>query len=225
VRREQRVREKLFIIRISECLIKRTNHEMAKEFRMRRFGVLLLPLCPALLLAACGPNELFGPAAPPPPPLLPTAPPPQSGNMADALALANMETAMINERHALKIALKRASTPTLRAFARKLLQHADAREQQIRELAKQKNITLPTVPKSEPAYVESAVEQAMAISFDQAFLDGTMQQHRDLIAALESTIRTTSDPDIKAFAESILPELRTELQQAEAILAPEGPPA
>ncbi|MBX5454113.1 MAG: DUF4142 domain-containing protein [Acidobacteriia bacterium] len=191
---------------------------------MRRFGLLLLPLLPLLSLAGCGPNELFGPAAPPPPPL-PTAPPPQSGNMADALALANMESAMIDERHALRIALKRASTPALRAFARKLFEHAIAREQKIRELAKEKNIMLPTVPKSQPAYVESAVEQAMAISFDQAFLDGTMQRHRDLIAALESTIRTTSDPDIKAFAESLLPQLRRELQQAEAILAPEGPPA
>src|SRR5579875_697243 len=137
--REERVREKVFIIRISECLIKRANHGTAKELRMRRFGLLLLPLLPLLSLAGCGPNELFGPAAPPPPPL-PTAPPPQSGNMADALALANMESAMIDERHALRIALTRASTPALRAFARKLFEHAIAREQKIRELAKEKTL-------------------------------------------------------------------------------------
>ncbi len=81
-------------------------------------------------------------------------------------------------------------------------------------LATKKQITIPTTitDKGQSAY--KSLSEKKAKDFDKAYGDMMVDGHKDAISKFEKASTDCKDPDIKAWAASMLPKLRSHLDHA-----------
>ena len=94
--------------------------------------------------------------------------------------------------------------------------HLDAADK-LRELGEQKHDAFPTVA-SEQAQVDiNALSHLTGSAFDRAFADRAIAWHRTAIAMFERYAANGGDPELRGFAETMLPKLRKHLSAAEDV--------
>jgi putative membrane protein len=62
---------------------------------------------------------------------------------------------------------------------------------------------------------EKLLDAKIGNSFDKAFIDGMVNDHKKAVAAFEKAANDSKDPDVKAFAAKTLPTLKSHLSMAE----------
>ena len=125
-------------------------------------------------------------------------------NEASAKNLAEIETA--------KMALENASSQEVKEYARKLLEDHKSANQQLRQLAQKKNVELA----DDPALMDqakAAILEQRDESFDEAYANNQVAAHEQTIELFEQASRS-NDPDIKGYAEQMLPKLKQHLDKA-----------
>lgn len=122
-----------------------------------------------------------------------------------------------------KLAAKRGSSNEVRQFGAMLARDHDMVRQQGRDLAKKLGVT-PTPPAGD----QSAQEQAAVIrrlsgllgpEFDRAFLQREVEFHKDVIAAIETTLLPAiKNEELKALVVKVAPAFQAHLAMAENLL-------
>lgn len=117
-----------------------------------------------------------------------------------------------------RLAAQKGHSEAVRQLGQKLVQDHSKANQELKLLASQKNITLPTETPSEHEAMLSHLQSLEGAEFDKAFRKHAVEDHQKDIQKFQ-TASQSPDADLKAFAQKTLPVLQQHLQMAEKIEA------
>ena len=116
-----------------------------------------------------------------------------------------------------KLAQQKASIPAVKSFAAMLERDHTAVNGQVKDLAGQRNVSLPAAPSEDKQKMYNDMEKMTGKAFDKEYISMMVKAHGDGIALFEDTKANASDIDVKNFADKTLPTLKMHLDSAKAI--------
>jgi putative membrane protein len=116
-----------------------------------------------------------------------------------------------------KLAQQKATIDAVKNFAGMLERDHSAANEQVKNLAGQRNVSLPATPSDDKQKMYSDMEKMTGKAFDKEYISMMVKAHNDGIALFEDTRANASDIDVKNFADKTLPTLKTHLDSARAI--------
>lgn len=116
-----------------------------------------------------------------------------------------------------KLAQQKATIDAVKNFAAMLERDHTAVNQQIKALADQRSVALPTAISDDKQKMYTDMEKMTGKSFDKDYISMMVKAHNDGISLFEDTRSNASDVDIKNFADKTLPALKMHLDSAKAI--------
>jgi len=147
---------------------------------------------------------------------------PPKGGLTDSNIVAILDEANKADSAAGALALKKASRPDVKAFAKLMMSEHHALRAAGQELAKQLNVT-PKPPEHDPlaGYTrnEAATLQktAKGAEFDRVYIDNEVSVHQAVLDFANMARVTTQTPQLRALIEKAIPVIRKHLEQAESI--------
>ncbi len=143
----------------------------------------------------------------------------------DEKALRDMSQANINEIAAAKIALSKAQSSEVKAFAQQMVKDHGGALSKVQAVAEQKGVALPTKPDAKHMAMAAKLEKQSGSGFDKMYIEnaGTMD-HKMVLSKLQSDAKKIKDPDVKALANAHLPVVEQHLKSAEQISMQSGVP-
>jgi putative membrane protein len=151
-----------------------------------------------------------------------TPAPPPKGGLTDSNIVAILDEANKADSAAGALALKKATRPDVKAFAKRMMAEHHALRAAGEALAKQLNVT-PKPPEHDPlaGYVrnEAATLQKTpkGPDFDRTYIDNEVSVHQAVLDFANMARVTTRTPELKALIEKAIPVIRKHLEQAESI--------
>ena len=116
-----------------------------------------------------------------------------------------------------KLAQQKATMDAVKNFAAMLERDHTAVNQQIKNLADQRSVALPTTISDDKQKMYTDMEKMTGKAFDKDYISMMIKAHNDGISLFEDTRSNASDVDVKNFADKTLPALKTHLDSAKAI--------
>jgi putative membrane protein len=98
-----------------------------------------------------------------------------------------------------------------------LAQLAQQKATIVKSFAGQRNVSLPSTPSEEKQKMQRDMEKLSGKNFDKEYISMMVNGHKESIDLFEDTRASTTDVDIKNFADKTLPKLKTHLDSAQAI--------
>jgi putative membrane protein len=135
----------------------------------------------------------------------------------DALFMRQAAAAGLAEIQAGRIALDKASSAQVKQLAQRIIDDHTRANDQLTSLAQRKQVTLPTAPMPMQKQEADHLNTLSGASFDQAYAQAMVKDHRDPIKLFGMESQNGADPDLKQFASSTLPALKQHLQMAEQV--------
>jgi putative membrane protein len=123
-----------------------------------------------------------------------------------------------------QLASQRGASNAVKQFGQHMVQDHTQVNNQLKQLAAQKGVTLPTTIGSKNQQVKNYLSKLSGTNFDRQYLNQMLQDHQKNISAFEKEAQQGQDPDVKAFAAQALPTLKEHLQQARSIVNPAATP-
>ncbi|EGT5660213.1 DUF4142 domain-containing protein [Cronobacter dublinensis] len=134
----------------------------------------------------------------------------------DEKALKDMAQANINEVAAAKIALSKAESSDVKAYAQKMVDDHGSALTKVEAVAKQKGVTLPTEPDAKHKAMAEKLEKQSGDAFDKAYMENAgTKDHKMVLSKLQSDATKIKDPDVKALADAHTPVVEQHLKAAE----------
>lgn len=134
----------------------------------------------------------------------------------DEKALKDMAQANINEVAAAKIALDKAQSSEVKAFAQKMVDDHGSALEKVETVAKQKGVTLPTEPDASHKAMADKLEKESGDAFDKMYMENAgTKDHKRVLSKLQSDAKNIKDPDVKALADAHTPVVEQHLQSVE----------
>lgn len=112
------------------------------------------------------------------------------------------------------LALQRSRSEQVRRVARRLIRDHAANASQLARLARREGVTLPRGVDREQQRVLRRLMRVSRAQFDCAYLDAQIRGHLDAIALFQRERVTGRDRDVRRFASTSLPVLRSHLTLA-----------
>jgi putative membrane protein len=118
-----------------------------------------------------------------------------------------------------RVAISQAASTPLRELAHQVVADYSQINSGLEALARRKGVMLPLQPTGASA-AERSLETKTSATFDQAYLAEVSDTSARALRLFEATLTQARDPDVRAFAGSLLPVLRdhvnktTELQKS-----------
>lgn len=133
----------------------------------------------------------------------------------DEKALKDMAQANINEIAAARVALSKAQSSEVKAFAQQMLNdHGDALTK-VQTVARQKGVTLPTEPDARHKATTATLEKQSGGAFDKMYMENAgTKDHELVLSTLQSDSKKIMDPDVKALADAHTPVVEQHLKSA-----------
>ncbi len=116
-----------------------------------------------------------------------------------------------------KLAQQRSKDAEIKKFGQMMVTDHSAAGKELEELAKKKNITLPTDAGSHKSMIDSLNKETDG--FDKAYVNQMVSDHEKDVKEFEKQAESSSDPDVKGFAAKTLPTLKKHLDAIKAIEA------
>ena len=88
---------------------------------------------------------------------------------------------------------------------------------ELKSIAQQKNITLPTVMSNENQRKYDKLNEKTGAEFDKEYMDLMVKEHKDDIDDFEDQAQENENSELKSWASTKLPTLKQHLQEAERI--------
>lgn len=104
-----------------------------------------------------------------------------------------------------QLAVKKAQNSGIKQYANKLIQDHATYNQQLMELARQKQVNLPTSLDAQNKTKLARLQQLKGEAFEREYIKETAQANNDDVKDLQRQASTTKDPQIKAFIAQFLP--------------------
>jgi putative membrane protein len=99
--------------------------------------------------------------------------------------------------------------------------HSKANDE-LKSLAQQKGVTLPTEMGSEGQALKARLEKLSGDQLDKAYMQNMVKDHTKDVSEFKQASTTAHDSDLKTWAGKTLPTLQDHLKQAKQIAAKEG---
>ena len=116
-----------------------------------------------------------------------------------------------------KLAQQKATIDAVKSFAAMLEKDHSAANDQVKNLAGQRNVSLPASPSEDKQKMYTDMEKMTGKAFDREYISMMVKSHNDGINLFEDTRSNASDIDVKNFADKTLPTLKMHLDSAKAI--------
>jgi len=118
-----------------------------------------------------------------------------------------------------KLAERLSTDPNVKKIAGMLVKdHAEA-NQKLERLAASKGASIPQEPSIWERHSLNALQKEQGAKFNEEFLAFSAKGHEKAIALFEKEAARTQDPDIKAWAQKTLPELKHHLAMSQGTKA------
>lgn len=135
------------------------------------------------------------------------------------------DAAQINlaEIRASNIALEKATNADVKAYARMMVDDHKKATDELRTLAQAKGVKLPDDATLMAKAKTKVLEERSGASFDKHYIESIgIKAHEDAIKRFEKASKNAKDPEVKAFADKMLPDLRTHLEKARSVASAVG---
>jgi putative membrane protein len=116
-----------------------------------------------------------------------------------------------------KLAEQRAVNPEVKKFAERMVTDHTKANDQLKEVASSKNITLPESLDASDAATKDKLSSLSGDAFDKAYMSDMVKDHTKDVAEFRHESATASDPAVKNFAAETLPTLESHLKEARSI--------
>jgi len=115
-----------------------------------------------------------------------------------------------------KVAEKMSSDPKIKKMAESIVKDHMEANRKLERLAASKGVTLPTEPSLWERKSLALLEKETGDKFNKEFLSFNVKGHEKAISLYEKESARTQDPDIKAWAQKMVPELKEHLSMAKS---------
>ncbi len=127
-----------------------------------------------------------------------------------------MAQANINEIAAAKIALSKAESSDVKAYAQKMVEDHGGALSKVQAVAQQKGVTLPTDPDASHKAMAAELEKQSGAAFDKMYMENAgTKDHKMVLSRLQSDATNIKDPDVKALADAHTPVVEQHLKSAQ----------
>lgn len=113
-----------------------------------------------------------------------------------------------------RMAEGKANDEGVKRFAAMMVNDHSGANQQLKDLARQRNISLPSEPSAEHKQKMHAVDQKEGKAFERAYMDMMVEDHRKTISLFRESSERSSDNPVKEFISATLPKLQMHLDSA-----------
>ena len=135
---------------------------------------------------------------------------------ADADFLVEAASGGMTEVQLGQLAQTNSMNKQVKAFGALMIKDHGAGNEKLKALAASKNIILPDSVSNHQQKMKERLEKKKGEAFDRAYISMMVDDHKKDIKEFERELKSGSDADIRAFADSSLHMLRTHLDSAES---------
>ena len=119
-----------------------------------------------------------------------------------------------------QLASKRAVSKAVKEYGQRMVQDHTPVNNQLKQLANQKGVTLPTTIGTQNQQVKQRLSKLSGAKFDRQYMNHMLKDHQKDVSAFQKEAQQGQDTDVKAFAAQVLPTLKEHLQEASSIVNP-----
>jgi putative membrane protein len=116
-----------------------------------------------------------------------------------------------------KLAEQRAVNPEVKKFAERMVTDHTKANDQLKEVASSKNITLPQSLGASDEATKNKLSSLSGDAFDKAYMSDMVKDHTKDVAEFRDESSSAIDPAVKNFAAETLPTLESHLKEAKSI--------
>jgi putative membrane protein len=113
-----------------------------------------------------------------------------------------------------KLAAEKASSSEVKTFGQRMADDHSKANDELKVLAKSKNITLPSEIGPEEKALRDRLVKLSGPAFDQAYMKAMVSDHVKDVNEFRTESKTGKDPEVKAWAAKTLPTLEEHLKLA-----------
>lgn len=134
---------------------------------------------------------------------------------ADERLMAQLAQANITEINASKLAEQKSSNDQVKSFAKKMVDDHTKALDDLKQIAMNKGVTLPTEPDKHQQAMENKLSALSGEKFDSQYVEQSgSRAHKDTHRLLQRVSSRASDADLKAYASKIMPTVESHQQLA-----------
>ncbi|MDB5139941.1 MAG: hypothetical protein JWR12_1857 [Mucilaginibacter sp.] len=116
-----------------------------------------------------------------------------------------------------KLAVRHAQNKRVKNFGAMMIKDITKADKRLTALAKSRHIRLPDTPDTGKQKAIDSLSQKSGKDFDSAYVDNVIKEHNRYLNMFEITSKTSSDPEIKSFANKALRILKNHLEAIHTI--------
>lgn len=135
----------------------------------------------------------------------------------DAQFLVDAADINLMEVHMGRMGAAQASMPDVKEFGKKMEMDHQKAFDELSALAASKNVAIPSTVTDEAMKDHQKMTEKTGYDFDRAFMDDMVDGHEKAINKFEKAADDCQDPEIKAWAAKMLPDLRAHLDAAKML--------
>jgi putative membrane protein len=114
-----------------------------------------------------------------------------------------------------QLAQQNGQSQEVKDFGKKMVEDHSKANDQLKQLASQKGVSLPTDLDAKDKATKARLEKLKGPQFDQAYMKDMVTDHKKDVAEFEKESKSAKDPDVKSWAGQTLPTLQSHLKMAE----------
>jgi putative membrane protein len=118
-----------------------------------------------------------------------------------------------------KLAGERASNDAVKQFGQRMVTDHGKANEELKELAQQKKLTLPTGLDSKHRKLHDRLSKLSGAEFDRAYVEEMVKDHRKDVTDFRREAERARDADLKTWAGKTLPTLEDHLKQVQSLQA------
>jgi putative membrane protein len=116
-----------------------------------------------------------------------------------------------------QLAQEKGTSARVKSFGAMMVHDHSAANDQVKALASQRNVTLPSVPGDKNQSTFNDLSKKTGKDFDKAYIDAMVKDHKEDIDEFQSASKNVKDNEVKSFVDNTLPKLNMHLDSAQAI--------
>ncbi|HWR15912.1 MAG TPA: DUF4142 domain-containing protein [Terriglobales bacterium] len=121
-----------------------------------------------------------------------------------------------------QLAAQKGQSDDVKKFGQRMVDDHGKANDQLKQLAEQKGVTLPTEPSAKDKAEADRLSKLSGDQFDKAYMRHMVMDHKKDVAEFKKESTTAKDSDVKNFATQTLPTLEDHLKQAEQVAGSTG---
>jgi putative membrane protein len=120
------------------------------------------------------------------------------------------------------LAQQNGGNDSVKQFGERMVKDHSLANDELRQLAQQKGITLPADVSTKDHQIDKMLESKQGADFDRAYIHDMVRDHETDIAEFRREAENGKDPAVKAWAQKTLPTLEQHLAAAKQVAAQVG---